>query len=219
MSIEKIYKKYKILPSLAVHQYRVAAVSKLISENINKQVDTENIVLACLFHDMGNIIKFNLSLFPDFFEPEGVSYWMEVKDEFIKKYGKDEHLATLEITKDILKKNLVTDFNFSSKRVIELINAIGFGNAKNNYKSADYGVKIASYSDMRVEPRGVCSLESRLREGSKRFKINKPKNHDDKLFKTSSKYLKMIEDQIFKNCNIKPKEISDKSVEKYLFKN
>src|SRR5436305_1624080 len=103
--ITEIYEKYKIMPNLQLHQLRVAAVAKKISDNLVTQVDKAAVVEACLLHDMGNIIKFNLSKspqFPSFLEPEGLKYWQAVKDDYLQKYQtEDEHQATLAIAKEI----------------------------------------------------------------------------------------------------------------------
>src|SRR3989338_7998938 len=112
----EIYAAYTIMPSLQMHQLRVAAVGKLICEHFNKPVNKKDVVLACLFHDMGNILKFELAMFPEFTEPEGVDYWESVKDKYRKKYGDDEHSATQEIMREI----------GLPKGIIDLMEGIGF---------------------------------------------------------------------------------------------
>src|SRR3989344_7719535 len=100
-----------IMPSLQLHMFRVTSVAQIICESLGENVilvseahpesgswtsqdDAKNNILsACLLHDMGNILKFNLDLFPEFLQPEGKEYWQKVKDSFEKKYGKDEHEA------------------------------------------------------------------------------------------------------------------------------
>ena len=57
MNIQEIYTKYKIMPSLQLHQYRVAGVAMYLCERVKMKIDTDNIIAACLLHDMGNIIK------------------------------------------------------------------------------------------------------------------------------------------------------------------
>ena len=84
-TLNDIYKEYKIMPSLAMHQMRVAAVAKFISNSLLKPFDANNVIEAALFHDMGNVIKADLSLFPEFLEPKGYEYWKNVKREFIEK--------------------------------------------------------------------------------------------------------------------------------------
>ena len=213
MTIQEVYKIYRITPALQLHQYRVAAVATYLCAHLagvhprGETIDTRHIVLAGLLHDMGNIIKFNMDLFPEFFEPEGVEYWKDVKADFINRYGSDEHIATVEISKEVLK-------NVPGKaRILELIDAIGFSNAKRNAESRDYGWKIAAYSDMRVEPKGVTTLESRLSDGNKRFKLNKPGVSRHDFFVEMSEYLYTIEKQLFKGLDFTPESITEETVQ------
>ncbi|MFW5703170.1 MAG: HD domain-containing protein, partial [Candidatus Dojkabacteria bacterium] len=109
MTIQQAYVKFQIMPSLQLHQLRVGAVAKLILEHSPGKLERGEIITACLLHDMGNIIKFDLDLLPQFLLPEGKAYWQGVKTDFIKKYGSDEHEATVKIAKelDVSDKTLV----------------------------------------------------------------------------------------------------------------
>lgn len=210
MKIQEIYEKYKIMPQLQTHQLRVAAVGRLIVENFRKDIDVDAIVTACLIHDMGNIIKFNLKLFPEYNEPEGYDYWKSIQDEFISKYGNDEHEATILIAKEI----------GVSKKVQHLIESIGFSKSVQNSSHDDYEVKIVAYADYRVGINGILSLEERLSEGRKRFANRQNKTEEDQKkiseFDTLAKAAKRIEDQIFKLCEISSGDINDSSVEKII---
>src|SRR5437899_3061825 len=95
--ISDIYNKYKIMPTLQKHMLRVAAVASLICDSIGLPVDRESVIAACLVHDLANIIKFRMNVIPEFFKPEGVEYWQKIKEEYIGKYGEDEHEATIKI--------------------------------------------------------------------------------------------------------------------------
>ncbi len=68
-TVQQIYNDYNILPLLQLHQLRVAGVAKLITESITIPVDAQAVVLACLFHDMGNIIKADFTYFPEALQP------------------------------------------------------------------------------------------------------------------------------------------------------
>jgi len=198
MHIFDIYNKYNIMPSLQTHMLRVAGVASFICENFNEKelINTNNIIFACLLHDMGNIIKFDLSLFPHFVKSEGFDYWKNVQDEFINKYGTDEHIATYMIVKEL----------GVSKQILKLVQSIGFSNSKNNYYTDDFNCKICAYSDFRVTPYGVDTLENRLKDGKIRFIKNKMKTYNPKLDKFDEFviYIKKMENQIFKKTVISP---------------
>jgi hypothetical protein len=206
MQIAEIYTQYKIPSQLQLHMYRVSAVALMICEHMQIAVDSENVVKACLLHDMGNIIKFNMSLFPEFFEPEGVAYWQGVKDEFKRTYGNEEHTATYAIVEEL----------GVSSRVKDLVHSVGFSLAPSNAEHSDYAKKICAYSDMRVTPQGVSLLEARLSEGKRRHELNNGVSSDRDDFKIKSLALGVVEKQIFEHCSLSPDEITDASVTSYL---
>ena len=158
-TLRQIYAEYKIMPSLQLHQLRVASVGKLICENVSKPVNADYVILAGLFHDMGNIIKSDLKYFPDFVKPEGIEYWQKIKNEYIQKYGDDSHKAIEKIAREI---GLPQD-------VIELIDNIGFSHAEEVRDHGSLELKICIYSDWRVGPRGVLSLKERIDEAKRRY--------------------------------------------------
>lgn len=206
-NIIKIYNDFKIPPNLQLHQLRVAAVANLISDNMNIKVDTKEIISADLLHDMGNIIKFNFELFPEFLEPEGKDYWQSVKDEFIQKYGDDEHIATHIIAKELC----------ISDRAFQILFAIGFSKSPQNASHSDFSIKIATYADNRVTPHGISSMEERIDDGRKRFKAQKNRKEEEKNnFEIYSEAMKDIENQIFKNCRIKKEGITNDAVLPYI---
>src|ERR1700749_4363638 len=96
---KKIYEEYKIMSNLQLHQLRVASVAKLICGHFNEPINTRAVLLACLFHDMGNILKSNLTTFPEFLEPQGREYWENVKADFVSRYGTNAHEGNVAISK------------------------------------------------------------------------------------------------------------------------
>lgn len=200
-TVQEIYSEYKIMPNLQEHQLRVAEVAKIIAENFNGNLDVESIVTACLFHDMGNILKSDLARFPEFVEEKGIEYWQGVKDEFFQKYGPDEHVATQMIAKEV-------GLNAGA---MECLNHIGFSNLGVNEKSDSFENKICNYSDMRVGPHGIISFEERLIDGQKRYASSKHVVASEK-FEELAQSGRMIENQIFRQSKIRPEEINDEKI-------
>ncbi len=198
-TISQIYAEYKIMPNLAEHMLRVASVASLICDNFVLSTKKDEIISACLLHDMGNIIKFDLDKFPEFLQPEGLDYWKKVQQEYFEKYGEDEHEATLKIADEIGVSRLTLD----------LIGAIGFFNAHNTAESDDYNKKITAYCDDRVSPFGIVSLEERLQDLRERYAH---KGGDTKERRAFEAGLRKIEPQVFEKCRIRPEEINDNTV-------
>ncbi len=203
LSIEKIYKKYKIMPSLQEHMIRVAAVASIICDNFKESLPKEEIITACLLHDMGNIIKSKLEYFPEFIKPEGIEYWQSVKNEYIKKYGDDEHKATIKIMHEL----------GISVKIISLVGQIRFSSWCVHKDSDDMTMKVMAYSDARVDPYGVVSYKERMAEGKKRHQTNKTTfggvSEEKRLELVACG--KEIEKQIFSKCKIKQEDINNET--------
>ena len=195
------------MPNLAMHQMRVAAVAMQICESLDIEIDTESVAKACLLHDMGNIIKFNLNHFPEWNKPEGLEYWQEVKDNYIKKYGENEHKASLLIGKEL----------GVSPRIFDLINCVDAMYIESITLEDDICKKICIYADNRVTPHGVVSAEEHSLEVKERYK-NHPHSFDEEDRISFNKNLFLIEKQIFSHSKIKPEDVNDESVKNYLEK-
>ncbi|MBI5139219.1 HD domain-containing protein [Candidatus Nomurabacteria bacterium] len=200
-NILDIYKEYKIIPSLQMHMLRVAAVAYSVCDNLTVPVNKEEIITACLFHDMGNILKFKMDVIPQFFEPEGVAYWSKVKDEYLEKYGENEHEATVEIMKEV----------GLADGAISLAHRNRFSLICEHFNSGDISMKILHYADGRVNPYGIVSYEDRMNEARKRYQGGESSIKEEERQKLVN-CGKQIEKQIFEKCKIKPEDITDESV-------
>lgn len=201
----EIYAAYKTMPPLQLHQLRVAAVGKLICDNSTKKVNERDVILACLFHDMGNILKFKLGQIPEFLEPEGLKYWKSIQSDYRTKYGDDEHIAS-----EIIAREIGLSVN-----VISCITAIKFSVAETTKAAGTFEQKICEYSDSRVGPHGVVSLTERLEEGRKRYLADGRKSSlasPQDMFDVLARAERDIEKQIFAEAKIKPEDVSDASV-------
>lgn len=199
-SIIEIYKDYKIFPNLQMHMLRVGAVASLICDNMLEPVDKQKIVLTCLLHDMGNIIKTRMDVLPEYFEPEGVEYWQKVKDEFVAKYGADDNQANVLIAREL-----------GLEAVAEMINCFGFANSEKNFQSGDMNTKIAFYADQRVAPHGVVSFLGRVEDAKKRYAgrtLDLIELGEEKIVGL----VLGIENQMFSKCKIKPEDITDQDI-------
>jgi len=196
-----IYREYKIFAGLQKHMLSVAAVAKIICEHSKADLDTESIISACLLHDMGNIIKSDLPKFPQFLEPEGLEYWQGVQNEFFEKYGRDEDEATLMIAHKI----------GVSERTLHLINCISFSLIEETCRSEDFADKICNYSDMRVGPKGILSLDKRIDELIVRLRF-KGAFSEMKVVEDSRPMRHQLEAEIFATADITPAYITDERI-------
>jgi hypothetical protein len=202
-TVQEIYDAYRVMPSLQLHQLRVAGCAQRIIDSLTADVRADEVLLACLFHDMANIIKSDLSLFPDLLEPEGRAHWQMVKDEFIARYGGSEHAAALAIGKEIGLPHAVLD----------IIGHIGFSKLDEILSTGSLELQIAEYCDLRVGPHGVLSMQARIDEGTERYRgrhstIPRAEEVYEKL--VASAYA--LEERVFAEATIAPADITEASV-------
>lgn len=163
MKIKQIYSKYKIPPNLQLHMMKSAAVGAFIVARWKEkyQLDCDSITKALLFHDTGNIIKFDFKFSQLLGEEEkNIEYWKNVQLDFLKKYGDNEHSATIEIAKEI----------GIGDKAFKLLMAVGSSKLHLALRSTDWNTKITCYSDFRIDPFGVVSVNKRFDEITARYK-------------------------------------------------
>lgn len=202
-TVQEIYDAYRIMPSLQLHMLRVTGAAKLLCDSFLRDVAEHEILVACLFHDMGNIIKSELTVFPEFTEPEGLAHWQLVKEEFISKYGADSHAANVTIARELRLP----------EASVRLIDGISFSGIEKTKDGDSYEQKIVEYCDLRVGPHGVLSLAGRIEEGKSRFVSKHPGQHrDENEWEKIVLAAHEIERQLFLESDITPEDISEEAV-------
>ncbi len=195
MHITALYERYEIPPWLADHQLTVAGVASVVCAKTSRN-EADDIVAACLLHDMGNLIKFDLDRKVPGAEVEDVEHWKVVQQRFIATYGTNTHAATLTIVDDTGVR----------PRVRDILDAVGFRHAIDTLESGDVSKMIAAYSDMRVAPHGVVSLEERLVDLGQRYGASP----DRTLFEAA---FQRMEECIFSDGKVAPASITHAVVE------
>lgn len=165
MNVKQLYKKYQIMPQLETHMLRVAAVGKIVADNWIGTCDSLLTTQLCLLHDMGNIVKFDLSDNLDrakFGNIEKLPYWQGIQKEHIEKFGKSAHDATNAILRDAKLTQFIP-------LVIEE-ESLYFAEAKEaELEMATVASIILLYSDCRVTPGGVVSYRERVNDLQSRY--------------------------------------------------
>jgi putative nucleotidyltransferase with HDIG domain len=198
MKVKEIYEKYKIPPNLQTHQLRVAAIAKIITDAwIGESIDKKAVIEAALFHDMGNLIKFNFDRVMLLEDPDNVEFWRKAQEELIEKYGKDEHHATLEMCKEIglPQTTFETIENMSWRNIDEII-------AEDKWE-----LGILTYTDMRIGPFGVLSVKERIENLVKRS------SKDEQYYETYLKNGENLENELSKRVSIDLSSITDQNLE------
>jgi len=161
MTMTDVYAKYFIPMHLRRHLVRVAAVGSWIASHSKSQVDVNEIACTLLFHDMGNLLKFDLQRGADLFDPgeRDMSYWQNIQNKMKDLYGTDEHKATHIIAREV----------GVSDRVLYLLSNMGSSNLHKTLNVDDWALKIVSYADFRVSPSGFVTVHERFDDIQKRY--------------------------------------------------
>lgn len=163
--------------------------------------------MACLFHDMGNILKFDLtptaalaSMMPD----GQREYWISVKSDFTAKYGKSEYDATAAIAKEVGLSDVVQ----------QLIHGMGFSKAASLLDSGSFEQLAVEYADQRVGPWGVLSLDERLADGNKRYagKYGQESDEERERYSENVAALKKIETKLMHAAEMRPEDLNDETL-------
>jgi len=205
-TVTEIYDGYRIPPWLQLHQLRVAAVGSILADAHTK-ADKRMVILTCLFHDMGNILKFDLS-------PDGplaplmgdtVAHWQAVKDDFARAYGPDEHVATIAIAREL----------HLPSAVVALMQGISFSKMEQIRTKGPLELQICEYADMRVGPYGILPLQERVADlkarSRRRWAEGYAKDMEEK-FDHSAELLDEIEAELFAGIPLTPGDITDESM-------
>ncbi len=157
-----IYAAYDIPSWLGLHQLRVAAVAVMIADRIER-LDRALVIETGLFHDMGNILKFDLSdsgRLAAVLPLEQLEHWREIRREYEAKYGTDEHHASIVIGREIGLR----------EQVLMMIDNMRFSRTRWVLEEAPFEMKIVKYADLRVGPLGILPLRERLDEANARYR-------------------------------------------------
>lgn len=204
MNILKIYQKYQIIPILANHQLRVAGVGSQLADYF-PDLNKKDIITCCLLHDMGNILKINFDapLSQETLTLAERSSGKKIKNEFQKKYGPDEHVATLKIVKELEVNRSVQD----------IIEAICFTKITDDqFLEHPLEHLICEYADMRVDPYGITTLDKRLEDLEKRYKGRFPTKKHQENRKKFARVMREVEKKIFADIDFEPEMITNQSL-------
>ena len=203
----EIYEKYKIPPWLQMHQLRVASVGKMLADRI-VGTDVRTVLLTGFFHDMGNILKIDLAphgnLAMEVSEEER-KHLRDTKEDFRRRYGSDEHEASIEIGKELGLPDIV----------LSMTDNMRFLRTEWVLNEAPIEMKIAKYADLRVSPFGVVSMRDRFAEANARYRgkeFDTREPYDAALLQRIDDACVKLERRVCAAAHMTPEEINDASV-------
>jgi hypothetical protein len=156
-----------------------------------------------LLHDMGNVVKMNLTK-KEYLPPENqdISYWEDLQNKYIARYGTDDHIVTY---------NILAELGLDKDYLWLVLNKI-FINNEMIANSNNYELKICAYADQRTGPNGIVTLQERFDELRRRYGNNPQAsiNHPRAQYLISAAY--NIERQILQYTSVDLFQITDREI-------
>lgn len=207
-NITSVYVKYEIPSNLQEHMLRVAAVGKIIADNweMEGEIKDDFLIPTLLVHDMGNIIKFDLTS-PLQIATEDIDWLRRVQQRYIDTYGNDEHYATAQIARDL---NL-------PKPVVDMLDARENDafHSSTHYAlvSQNWSLKIKEYADLRVGPYSLVTVKERFDDVLDRYKGRSHKLGNVEYVEERRKDAYELENQIQSRTRIDLQKLSIEEVD------
>lgn len=190
-----LFKQYHTPANIIRHSLAVNKVANYLADSFKQAgVDINDALVdrASLLHDLLRVcdIKDNLYTFND---PQDLTdankkIWQEQREKY-----KNQHHA--EITANLFKQQYPEMAEVIRKHRLSAV-------LKNQLVS--WEEKIVYYADKRVNHDQFVSIEERMSEGRKRWKINKSQDYSEQIIKA----MEELEKEIFQLINKQPDEIN-----------
>jgi len=184
---------------------RVAGVASIVSDHLTDiKLNKNLLVTIMLLHDMGNILKFDLSK-PDLLDStdqQRIDQIKSIQNKFKNNYSSDCDLATLSILKEL----------GVGESGISLCRDSHGSDLPKFLHTNDWDKKISFYSDMRVGPFGIVSLDNRFQDLINRYPDSANQN------RITWKLAQKLEHQIQLHCSLDLSTITDATVAPTIFK-
>jgi len=207
--IVELYNHYQIPENLKQHLLTVAAIGLTIIQNwdTTATLDNELILITLLTHDLGNLAKFDLDspLSQRYLDEQGLDYWKRRQQQFRKKYGHDAHQANLKIVQELGLPRAVTE-------ILKRQSFVNLPNLLQSVKPHTWETKICLYSDLRVTPSGLASIESRINDLQKRYGYRDIKWQNAETVKKWHQQSAVLEAQLNQKTTISLPDLSMKKI-------
>ena len=140
--------------NLQEHHLRVAALAEIILENwTGSEMDKVSIIQACTLHDIAKPITFDLAKQAQFgMSPEDIDRLEKHQIRLKSQYGEDEHHCTVKICEEI----------GLSPTAVKLVDNLEWKYIPRILQESDISSLIPIYCDMRIGPKGILPLNTRL---------------------------------------------------------
>lgn len=156
MNTREIYAKYMTPQNLQKHMLRAASLAQILTEHWKgSKLDKKALIECCLFHDIAKPMTFDLAKQAQYgMRDEDIANLVELQNHIKDNYGEEEYHAVIMICKEV----------GLSEAAISLVDHLEWGNIPRFISANDIISLIPIYCDMRISPKGILSLEARIKD-------------------------------------------------------
>lgn len=203
MRIQEIYDHFYVPYGVQRHMIMVASVAKtIIDSRCWSNIDWRIVLKWALLHNIGQIAKMDFYWPHHHFYKDNMEYWSKKKVEMMNQYWSKIEDMTHSMLSELWIDNSILS-------LIENVGIKTYLNNNNAQTNLSIERSIIRYSDMRVCPTGIVSLEERLLDWQKRYSHEKRSKEEN--FATIIKNAKSEEELLFSWSVIQPENITDES--------
>lgn len=204
--ISQIYQTFNIPKNLAMHMLWVTSIGALTIENWSGPViDRDRVISALLLHDIGNLIKFELSSSQakKLYSKQELKKLVVFQKQMIGFYGDNADIANILILQELQV----------NKQIIQLLENHSFDYLPTLLDSENWNEKIVFYADLRVAPWGIVSVAQRVKNLRERYCHRNPDWNNNSLYKKWLNWSTQLEDQLNQQTKIDLESIPQNRIE------
>ncbi len=164
ITTEQIFERYRLPQLLQTHLWRTASLMELLLNHWHgPELDKELLIETMLLHDLGNLVKFDLTdTTPIMLLSETeLPMYRALQAKWHQKYGKVVDAVTVSFIKELRLANGPT--------MSQIILAHTDGTQATTVAQNDWSQKLCDYTDFRIAPHGLVTLQQRFDDLSKRY--------------------------------------------------
>jgi hypothetical protein len=164
ITTESIFERYHLPQLLQTHLWRTASLMELLLKHWRgPQVDASLLIETMLLHDLGNLVKFDLSDTTPIMllTQTELPMYRALQAEWHQKYGKVVDAVTVAFIKELRLKN--------GPIMSHIILNHASGTEATTVTQDDWIQKLCDYTDFRIAPHGLVTLKERFDDLGKRY--------------------------------------------------
>ncbi len=209
ITAQDVYQHYHLPQHLQQHMLLAAAVGQTIIKSWRKcgktKLNKDLIITTLLTHDMGNIIKFDLShpLGKNLSRTEkNHNYWEKLQQAFIDRYGLRADQANIKILQELHLPN----------ESIQILENHTFEQLPKIISSQNWEEKIVFYGDLRLTPNGLANVEERIQDLKNRYQDRDLDWKQNNLVEQRTKQCLQLEEQLNQKTKFNLRKLSNKKL-------